>query len=303
MKEIIHIRDLSVFPTPPKDALMVVLKAYFDDSGEEIDPAHKVCSLAGYIGDAKAWRRFEKEWPKALKEQNIEYFHSADLNAHVDIYKHLRGQEAQKKSIHQAMGGAIKASRFRAGICSVIRLDDLRKFNADNNLSLDAYALNLYFCMIEIANKWPFTRTEVILDRISKPHLKLDLAKRYLETDNTGNKSASGFIMPTPLEKEYTFRNILPIQAADYLAWECRKDVLLKSEWFEETKPNIQDKDWASSAQIWVNSKGHSFPHNRGSMAHLLSSTKASGYIWDYAALQVATEHRKGPWPSPSPQG
>ena len=58
---------------------MAIIRGYFDDSGEEIDPQHKACSLFGYIADGNSWPGFETKWQKALDDAGMPYFHMKEF--------------------------------------------------------------------------------------------------------------------------------------------------------------------------------------------------------------------------------
>jgi hypothetical protein len=81
-----------------------------------------------------------------------------------------------------------------------------------------------------LRGKYPHEEIEIIIDRIDKPHKRVGLAKEYSNTDTYAN--LKGDLLPIlPIEKTDSFKTVLPIQAADFLAWELRKTSEDRKRW------------------------------------------------------------------------
>jgi len=52
----------------------IVLRAYIDDSGSHDGAPH--CLLAGYWGGTNEWRRFERAWNAAIRDEGVTEFHA-----------------------------------------------------------------------------------------------------------------------------------------------------------------------------------------------------------------------------------
>jgi hypothetical protein len=277
---------------------MVILKAYMDNSGEEDDPQHKVCSLAGYITTAKKWRKFEKLWKQTLVRYKVPYLHMKEFAHNIDPFEKFKDKEEDRRQFIQSLVNIMEETSLR-GIISVIRLDDFKKFNEERGLKIDAYAFNLYVCMFIISQVWQDKKilenkpVEIIIDRINKPGLMIDKAKQYVETDNL----LSGYtdnVQLSVLPKGFTFREIVSIQAADFLAWEIRKFVDSKDEWFSKFKIGDDPKAWNKSMKDWSKKKG---VNTRKTYELLSERTFPFGFVWDYKELCSLDKARNHIWP------
>lgn len=77
-----------------------MLEAYFDESGSHGDSA--ICTLAGYFGGERHWKRFDSEWRAILKQYGISEFHAKKFWARdkqaklVGEYKNWDNEKAQR---------------------------------------------------------------------------------------------------------------------------------------------------------------------------------------------------------------
>lgn len=292
----IALADLSALNSPPSNWLMAVLKAYFDDSGDETNPNDTICSLGGYVGTVEAWQNCEIKWIEVLRNFGLPYLHMADFNAYEDAFAPLRGKDEDRRELLRRLIMVIRDCKL-AGIMSVIRLTDLRRFCETKGIAIDAYALNLYVCMAEINRWWPQDAAEVWLDRVTKPHLRVAKAIRYAQTDPEYAACAVS-VAPNPLPPALSFKNVPAIQAADFLAWESRKDILFKDDWFASRKSGDDFDVWMRDQYQWAKERGANFPHNRRSFDVLVRSSVRSGYVWSTREIGLIHNFRRGIWPS-----
>jgi hypothetical protein len=288
----ITLPDLSVFPNPSGHHIMVILKAYMDNSGEEDDPQHKVCSLAGYITTAKKWRKFDKLWKQTLIMYKVPYLHMKEFAPNIGPFEKFKDHEKDRRQFIQSLVDIMEETHLR-GIMSVIRLGDFRKFIKDKGLNIDAYSFNLYACMSIIAATWQNKPIEIIIDRINKPGRMIDKAMEYIETDVYW-VGRTNYIQLSPLPKGITFREIVPIQAADFLAWEIRKLIDSREEWYNKFKIGDDPKAWNESMIDWSKQRGI---NTRKSYAILSKQTIPYGFVWDYKELCSLHYARNQIWP------
>lgn len=250
---------------------MAILRAYFDDSGDEENQQIVASSLCGYIGKLEDWQYFEKEWQAILKKHDVPYLHMKEF-AH--FRKHFAKYKKDSDGRIKLLKDLIKVIHDSQlnGIVSGVDLNDLRDFNKGNKTGnpIIAYSLNLYTCIWIINNRWPKTIIEMFLDKTNDIYNKISIAKNYAKLDK--HYPNDDYIQFHPINKHLSFKDILPLQAADLLAWETRKD--------DTTTINAYD-----GICVWPKISGHSL---RKSLENLLISTNINvnySFFWDAMAL------------------
>ncbi len=62
---------------PPESRFVLVLDAYFDESG--VHSGSRCVSVAGYVSTPDRWKQFDIEWRIAISEWGLEFFHMTDF--------------------------------------------------------------------------------------------------------------------------------------------------------------------------------------------------------------------------------
>jgi len=70
----------------------MILTAYFDESGTHA--GSELSLMAGFVGDARQWRKFEKRAGKLFRRFGVDIFHSIDVRR---TDKDFRGWSAERK--------------------------------------------------------------------------------------------------------------------------------------------------------------------------------------------------------------
>jgi hypothetical protein len=87
------------------------------------------------------------------------------------------------------------------------------------------------------------------------------------------------------------------MQAADFLAWELRKHHIEQNEWWEKDDRPATWLERFAHYQNWSTEKfGSKLPPTRKSLDALLKLSDVQGIVWDYRALCIAHEARRGVW-------
>jgi Protein of unknown function (DUF3800) len=313
--EVRSLGSLSAWTRPEGNWLMAALKGYFDDSG---DPADKrstqdFFSVAGYLAPVSSWEPFEIRWREVLSEFDIPYLHMKELHFRTGAFvTWTKGDPEVEERIARLLArfvtviGEIPDMR---GFGAVIALKSLERFNAEKSKSLVPKALAIYATALEL-RKWNQTADmEIILDRTADGHASIATAKKYGRTDEyyPFMKNFPSFL---PLSKDGTTgaHNTPALQAADFLAWEVRKNCELKKDVLKDA-PRPDDPN---AGRIFFGSylrdrlehmKRHGLtsisiqmPMQRRSLTELASATPVEGCLWTYHTLCDADVSRGGVW-------
>jgi len=181
-----------------------------------------------------------------------------------------------------------------------VKNKDLNTFNQRHSLQLNPYALGLYGCLLEMRRKFLTDEIEVIIDKFDKAHNIAALAKNYLVSDK-GEYTGHDLFRITPFENEDSFKTVLPLQAADYIAWEKRKSHedrvgFLYSD--NDKKSGFKMKD---AYQEWVaehTAKNGSPPRERQNYMKAREWPPPQGVLFDNFNLEQALQRHPNGWGS-----
>jgi hypothetical protein len=204
---------------------MATLKAYFDDS------ERNVITFSGYLGTADQWEDFELRWDRLLKLHSIPYFHMKEFAPSVGAFSSWKDDENRRRELVQdicAMIDGLGVRSVSASLdCSTIRVREGEKF--------DELPLAVAVCMRELLGlTWKpqglYDSVECICDRMDDPFNIQAKAEEYILRSHPKVREwwQSGCVTITPLRKEDSWREIRPIQIADFLAWESRNGAEIK---------------------------------------------------------------------------
>ena len=162
--------------------------------------------------------RFEARWSAALQLCDVPYMHMKEIpDPSSPLHKFSGRENADAKELLFAnLIGAIQRAKLWA-FGAVVRLPDLQRFNSERGRAVRAVPLALYGVMNEIAAKEPPGLVEGVVDRVDKAEKQIATAVEYARTDPYRNASenVSMFFLKG---SDVSFKNVLPIQAADFLA-------------------------------------------------------------------------------------
>lgn len=200
---------------------MAVLKAYLDDSGDGDAPSETFLTIGGYLADLDGWQYFERKWKALLDEYEIPWLHMKEFKKENATFAHLKADPAREGLFMGAAAQIIHES-VRGHIATTVILEDFRAFNAKHGLNLDPYAFAIYGCLFQLRSFHPNDEIQIILDSFDRSTSRLFEALAYAKSDTLEAIRADLFI-PMPMQKDESWRTVLPLQAADFIAWETRK--------------------------------------------------------------------------------
>lgn len=221
---------------------MVVVKAYADDSR----PNNRIWAVGGYAGNDWQWEHFESEWPKILARHEIPYFHMREMADPEGVYKKWHSF----KEHYDEVADFFADTTDLINLCgvrpffSITRVNDMERINAEHQLKLEVYPLAAWGCMLATAKDNEVQRrrltVEIIFDHVEKISSKLATAVTYAESD-LFYPGINEWIVPIPLNNKLTFREVLPLQIADFIIWEVQKNHLNIEEWFTLPSTTLAD--------------------------------------------------------------
>jgi hypothetical protein len=178
--------------------------------------------MAGYLSDERRWKRFEREWARALKEHGAQYLHMRE-------YAQCRGEfegwpERKRRALMSKLTWIIKSNvQFRVGI--VVPCEAYKQTAGSiepNNTRLSPFWLCFQDCLSAIAE---YCQEHKITDDIAL----------VFDENNESSKHANGFYNSFKQSSNVPNRNqlvslsfvndkkVTPLQAADLLAYELNK--------------------------------------------------------------------------------
>jgi hypothetical protein len=262
---------------------MGAFKGYFDESGKDADP-HNAVAFCGYVTTVDGWKAFETAWAKALADNGAPYLHMKELHDPKGPLAKFAGknnQAACKKLLADLIEVVATSGLTCAG--SLIRLPDLKEFNAEYGMNLEALPLAMYATMGELHMIYPLDTLELICDRLDDAERIVATAVEYSASFVRYNASEN--MRWSSLKGQHSFRNVLPIQAADFVAWEARKEHERKNAWWKEHKRGLKPTDWMLHQGMWLGQQGRAWPDHRRSFFELSSAVKVHAGVIDYDFL------------------
>lgn len=274
--------------------MAAAVKGWLDDSRNG-----PIWTVGGYAAAWHRWEFFEGEWPSVLRKHDVPYFHMREMAKPNGVYAKWHPPKEHKAEVAAFMAdlaAVIKDSRI-VGILSIVRLNDLERFNRERKLRLEPYPLGAYGCMIAACQANPGLTTELIFDHLEEVSSKLATARKYAESDDHW-RDELGSVVVTPLTKKLTWRDIPALQAADFIAWEFRKHHERTAGGLDLVQ-EVLDSDVAwERQQEWIfDHFGSHEQATRKSAQALINGTEFYPLIWDYRGLNEIHEARCGLWP------
>jgi hypothetical protein len=216
----------------------VMMTSYFDDSGGE---DHNFTFVCGWVASVQAWQAFEVQWKLFLAKHEVLYLHMKEFSQFKGPFKGWEDNEPKRAAFLSDAAAIVHAAARKALVCITFHSDyeTVKTLYHLEDIFKSPYAASGRGCL-EMAYEWrkketsPPLEIEYIFDeKEPKEKAALRHAMRSIE----------------PYFEEPIFRHsrdiapceqwpggrtgVVQLQAADYLAYECRKafaDKLIKHE-------------------------------------------------------------------------
>jgi hypothetical protein len=198
----------------------MVLTAYFDESGTH--GGATASAMAGFVGDARKWRKFEKRVGKLFTRFHVDVFHAIDVRR---TDKAFKGWTVDRKIDFLDEFQHIINETLESGVCAVIRDEDYKYYcdlSWPKGTRRDSkYALLFRACLAQQIDYI----MQVPLGKEPRLHIVLEDGHRNAEDVVRIYNWAQGRIGQSRALAGLTFTNkktCLPLAAADlfaYSAW------------------------------------------------------------------------------------
>jgi hypothetical protein len=223
------IGDWGEFSVPPdpfgRKRWNLVIRSYFDDSGKEGDSSNRIVCIAGYLAAGETrWNVFGEEWRHQLMSHHLSWLHMTDLMADQGEYAFLKDDWPKKKALIDQFIEAIKVSQL-IGFGAAVDIEAWRKVPPEvTRIQGDAQQ----FCFLRIMRMIVERMKVACPNDFVAVHFDCDKAfspsrfQRFIgvrDRDPEARRYLQTFTIAEP-------RIYLPLQAADLLAWETRKELL-----------------------------------------------------------------------------
>lgn len=214
---------------------MAILHAAFDESGKFVD--HDVTSLCGWVSPLQSWDRFAIQWQAALDRVGINELHTAEFVSLHGQYAHLRtiwGKEKEEK-ISNALTEFVNVIRSAAGkgLGATIDAKHYRSMRDDFKKAIHESRDPHYIAFQEVLQQ-----SVAVVERYAKETGLGRNVKVGLIFDQDEGQSVECLKLLNKIKKRYPEirervsgicfcdrRNYQPLQAADFIAYETKKEM------------------------------------------------------------------------------
>ena len=205
-----------------RPSVMAVFIAYFDASGRRNEPSGKALTVAGYASSESRWAKFEAEWLAALQAEDVAMLHMKDFAHFKGAFKAWRNDEAKRQRFLQSLIRIIKRRTLR-GISATLLLEDYERINTLFPVRERVGSPYTIACMLAMAqtDRW-----------MQRNHNKANDGLLFVFESGGGDQhDFRRFLSELPkdtyaVEPVFVRKSAtagVPLQAADYLAYEVNK--------------------------------------------------------------------------------
>lgn len=208
---------------------LLMLKLYVDDSGKA---GHSpVMVLAGYLADAEQWAAFSNEWQALLDEARVPIFKMADAWRLGADWQHL-GALGRDQLIARLIGCIRRHARMAfINSMPIEGFNHYLRVKEDPAHHLSRVYVILFYSFLSRVYKHAYLyhfdqRVEVVFDEQGGESQRSILSMMD-EFRDIARSTFRNLIMPSPAFR--TDQDMIPLQAADMLAWLVRREAYNKS--------------------------------------------------------------------------
>lgn len=192
----------------------------FDASGHEKE--HPYICVAGFVSSAQEWTAFSDMWKKRLNADGLEYFRASDCQNFKGPFESWEGQKERRGKLWNDLIDLIEKFAFRKLACGL----EIQPFSKHISIDIKTkYRLNAFvFCArtcVAKATKW--ARDERITTPLEYVFEEGDEGRGLLMARFQQDCLSSPVFRPKKdsVKNGIPVPGFIPLQAADFLAYEC----------------------------------------------------------------------------------
>ncbi len=223
------------------DELLVVVKAYFDDSGKLGNPGELAAVVGGLIATVDEWDKLEPEWFAVICRYKVKEFKAADLQNRLNDYRGWDEKKEQtfRQELHAVIDKYIRNPSKPLAACLPLsqweQLDQAKKAEWGN----DPFFVCLQHAITmsaDHASRLEYDAVEIFCDEEERFHDMAEIV--YKACKKHLGPSLGGLLTQYSMidSKKYA-----GIQVADLIAYEARK---LRRAMIEEKEGLIDRPRW-----------------------------------------------------------
>jgi len=200
-----------------KENLFAMFTGYFDEAGGE---DHGFTVVTGWIASIREWERFETDWKILLAKYNLPYFHMKEFSQSKGPFESWYKQEGRRSNFLR-LAVEIIACYVKQGFACYVDHAVFDKVNANYDLSTAIgvpYSLAGRDCVAH-SNQWLLNRKE----ELPIEYFFESGADGEEELRRIMRKDGLPELIFKPSRDREGERGVIPLQAADFAAYELRK--------------------------------------------------------------------------------
>lgn len=206
-------------PSDWRESIFVAFSAYFDSS---FQPTGGSFVVAGWLATGEQWGAFNLAWQSTLDRFGVPYMHMREFAHWRGPFENGWNDETKRRAFLNDLNRVIAAHRTSSFVCSILRADFE---TANKEFRLQEYFGNEYalcgLTCVQQVHRW-----------LTERSLQAPAEYIFEDGDERGKLTAlmesRGYPSPVYRPKKDrvtpigTIRGLLPLQAADMLAYELR---------------------------------------------------------------------------------
>jgi hypothetical protein len=216
-----------------------MIYGFFDDSGKENESGNPYVVMAGYFGSVDGWTELSRQWFELLAKHEISGIHMRDLIPLAGEYKALGWDIPKRDAVMAEFLHVIRQAQM-TGIGIAVDTKAWQAIKKEHSEYAKWFGSVQEFCLQRITKRvvehlhGQDDQMTLVWDRDQE--FAVSRVKFYGELirhDPRANKLISAIMFGDPMRYP-------PLQCADVLAWETRKELTQKAGGYKSTNRWVQ---------------------------------------------------------------